>query len=149
MSTFEQQFATEKEIFLDLTHQLNNYNEIYNLNLYLKQNGTEEKNRLYRLNESLKSKMLQAKQEYVMQDYMISYKAFECKVLFFAILITAIVLVLTGLFMRNNLSFPIFIGASVAVIIVYIIGVVIAVKSNADRKKTSWNQYYWAPMKST
>lgn len=146
--SFETQFQAEKDIFLDLTHQLNNYNEIFNLNMYLKNNGTEEQSRLFRMNESLKSKMLQAKQEYVMQDYAISRKALECKILYFAIIVTAIVLILTGLFLRQNLTLVIFGAVSAGLIIVYIIGVVFAVKNNSDRKKTSWDQYYWMPMKS-
>ncbi len=138
---------TEKTIFKDLTHQLNNYNEIFNLNLYLQNSGLQERERLTKANETLKSKIMKLKQEYVLQEWKKSYMRLKNNLIYYAIVIISVILIFVGLYLNKTIPLGAAVGVTIGLSLFFIITVILIVKANADRRNLVWDQYYWAPMK--
>lgn len=137
---------TAKNNFKDLTHQLNNYNEIRNLNIYLKTSGTLEKDRMTKVNENLKSKIMKLKQDYIHQDWVISFMGLKNNLVYSSIYVTGVILIIVGLYLREMLSKEMLFGIITAIVVIYVIFVILIVKVNSDRRNSLWNQYYWSPM---
>ena len=49
--------------YMDMTHKLNDYNEIYNVNKHIDKSTDEEMGRLLAIHNSLKIKILKLKQQ--------------------------------------------------------------------------------------
>ena len=74
---------SNKILYLDLTHKLNDYNEIYNLNTYLDGANSTELERLSYTNETLKTRLLKLKQEYLLEDRGVKAYTFRSNILYF------------------------------------------------------------------
>lgn len=140
--------ADEKNKFKDLTHQLSNYNEIFNLNTYLIQSGKEEQIRLQTTNEMMKGKIMKIKQEYVFQYWKIEFMKLKNKLMYFCIFVTSILLIVAGLFLKKTIELKLMIIIAVVVSLLFIIVVIMSVKSNSDRKNIVWDQYYFPAMQT-
>lgn len=87
-----------KDQYLDLTHQLNNYNEIYNVNFYLKNMNSLEYERLERANENLKAKVLKMKQEYMLLDYGKHENNMRANIMYTTLIVASIIFIVCALF---------------------------------------------------
>lgn len=143
-----QNIENEKTKFKNLTHELNNYNEIFNLNTYMLSSGNKDKTRLEKTNEVLKGKIMKAKQEFILQEWKVSYMGLKNNLMYFSIIVLCMILVIAGLFLKKTLTLLITIIATSIISVIFILAVVITVKYNSDRRNTLWNHYYFAPMTS-
>lgn len=149
---------TEKTNFKDLTHQLNNYNELFNLNAYMASQNNTEGNRLAKTNETLKSQVLRMKQLFLSNDYQQHLYRMKTNIVLGTVIAFAIMFVIVGLHMKKTVfsrsATPVvsrntmFIGVSVAAI-VYFMFVIAMVRRNAQRRKLNWGQFYWQNMSET
>jgi ABC-type multidrug transport system fused ATPase/permease subunit len=139
----------DKEIinFKNTTHQMNNFNEIYNLNVYLKNSSTQDIERLQSTNETLKSRVIKAKQEYVLQDRMIHFMGLKNGLMYYTLVITCIILLVVGFFLKEMLAINMMVIIVTVIIVIFIVSVVFITKSHSDRRNIIWDQYYWKPMK--
>jgi hypothetical protein len=142
-----EEMNTEILKFKNTTHQMNNFNEIYNLNVYLKNSSTQDIERLHSSNETLKSRVIKAKQEYVLQDRMINFMGLKNGLMYYTLVITCIILLVVGFFLREMFSMNIMIIIVTVIIAIFIVSVVFITKSHSDRRNIIWDQYYWKPMK--
>jgi len=135
----------DKEIvnFQDLTHQLSNYNEIYNLNLYLQNQATDELNRLQATNESLKSQVLKMKQEYLSMDYHKNLYTLKSEIMKMSIVFFAFMFIIVGVHLKGTIPKNIMFIALSVVVVLYLIAVLAMVKSNQRRRRSNWTQFYW------
>lgn len=132
--------------FKGYTHQINNYNEIYNLNKYMLDVNNSEGNRLHTTNETLKSAVLKARQNYMSMDREQQMTKLKSRIMYLSILTLCIVFVLIGLLMLNILNFFIVAVAISIILIVYLMLAFIWMIANSDRRNTNWNQFYWPQM---
>ncbi len=133
----------EKEIYKDLTHQLNNYNEIYNLNSYLQKQGSLEFNRLSSTNNTLKGKIMNEKQEYLLNDYKINYYEMKNVIMTITLITVALSMIVTGFLLKEFITIK---TASIIVtvfLVIQILLLIFIVKYNSSRRNLLWNQYYW------
>lgn len=142
-----EEMNTEILKFKNTTHQMNNFNEIYNLNVYLKNSSTQDIERLHSSNETLKSRVIKAKQEYVLQDRMINFMGLKNGLMYYTLVITCIILLVVGFFLKEMFSMNIMIIIVTVIIAIFIVSVVFITKSHSDRRNIIWDQYYWKPMK--
>lgn len=140
--------STEVSKFKDLTHQLNNYNEIYNLNIYLQNNGNKEKDRLMSTNETLKSKIMRLRQEYILMDRKKAFMAFKNNLVYYSIVIIALMLLIVGFYLNQAITLNIAVAAVIVIAVFFILSVVLVVKVNSDRKVLLWDHYYFGPMEN-
>ena len=115
---------SNKILYLDLTHKLNDYNEIYNLNTYLDGANTSELERLSYTNETLKTRLLKLKQEYLLEDRGVKAYTFRSNVLYFTSIIVSIVLCLAAVYVEGGtggLSAKMAVMISIGLIVVYFI----------------------------
>ena len=140
--------GNEKAQFVSLTHELNNYNEIFNLNAYMTNSGKQENAKLERTNDILKSQNMKMKQEFVLQDWTISYMSLKNNLMYFSICVVAIILIVAGLFLKEVISKTIAVVATAVISVFFILIVVLVVRSNADRRNILWDHYYFGSMKS-
>lgn len=138
----------EKKTFKNLTHELNNYNEIFNLNTYMVNSSNKDKARLEKTNEILKGKILKLKQEFVLQEWKMSYLGLKNNLMYFSIIVVSLILVIAGLFLKKTLTLPLTAISTSIISVIFILAVVLVVKYNSDRRNLLWDQYYFAPMKS-
>jgi hypothetical protein len=129
--------------YRDRTHELNTYNEIANLNNYLNLTNKQEVTRLTRTNDSLKSSILKARQQYMINDRNYELIRFKCKVLYFSIIVLCIVFLIVGLQLLG--MFPSSLGGIIIILLLamYFIIVLLWMFNNSERRNINWNQYYW------
>lgn len=139
--------ANDITTYKNITHQFNNYNEIFNLNVYVKNSTTQDRARLERVNDTLKSRVIKLKQEYIMQDREYKYMSFKNGLMYYTIVVTCIFLILVGLFMMEMISQGSLILITIILSVMFIISIVVVVKNNSTRRNLTWDQYYWEPMK--
>lgn len=134
-------------LFKQTTHQMNTYNEIYNVNTYLQKITLTERSRLNRTNDTLSSAIIKTKQDYMMNERVIEFTNFRLKLVYISIIFLCIILILTGLQLMKILS-ALMTGPVIAfLLILYLIITVSLMMGNKDRKQLNWNQYYWPEMK--
>jgi hypothetical protein len=137
---------TQKKIFKDLTHQLNNYNEIYNLNAHLQTAGDSEYQRLFKTNEILKSKIMSLKQEFMLNEWRISYMKIKNNLLYYSVVMIGLIMVMVGIFLKQMIPLNVLVIIVSVLALVYILSVVLIIKNNANRRNDNWTQYYWLSM---
>ena len=133
--------------YLDVTHKLNDYNEIYNLNQHLLDNNSQEFERLNTFNNQLKNKLMKAKQSYMLMDYGIHEYEMYNNLLVFTIVVASIALFVvskTPVEQKNKLIW----GCGI-IGVVYLIIMMVALSSKPSRRKYAWSQWYWSPVKKT
>lgn len=143
----DSEIRQEITVFKDLTHQLNNYNEIFNLNMYLQKLGSTESTRLTKINETLKSKILGYKQEFLMLERDTEYMKLKNNLLYLSAVVICIIMILTGLYLKQKLSLVIASIVSGVIATLYVMYAVLLVKSNSQRRILFWDQYYWPDIK--
>ena len=132
--------------YLDLTHQFNNYNEIYSVNTYLKNSNDTEIERLQSENNVLKARVLKIKQEYILKDRDANSFVFRTNIMLFTIVIISLAFVLMALYMSGRLSGK-WMGILAGLLfVIYFIVVYVLVRGNAERRKYAYNQFYWLNM---
>lgn len=130
----DSEIRQEITVFKDLTHQLNNYNEIFNLNMYLQKLGSTESTRLTKINETLKSKILGYKQEFLMLERDTEYMKLKNNLLYLSAVVICIIMILTGLYLKQKLSLVIASIVSGVIATLYVMYAVLLVKSNSQRR---------------
>lgn len=135
--------------YLDLTHKLNDYNEIYSVNSYLKEANTDELYRLKTTNEALKSKVLTLKQNYMMKSHDIAEYKFRINIMYFTAIIIALVIIFVALYSMESISKRLAIILSSTVGVIYLIFLLFIVRLNSERRKYAYDQFYWNPIKQS
>lgn len=147
VTTIKTNFNNNKNVFLDMTHQLNNYNEIYSVNSYLNNMNTVEHDRLSRINENIKAKVLKLKQEYLLLEYGKHEHGMRITIMLITMIVISIVSVIFGFYCENKLDRNTSVMISLGILVVYFLIILLIIKANAKRRKYDWNQYYWLEMK--
>lgn len=132
--------------YKDNTHQMNNYNEIQAVNAYILQVNTQEKARLARTNDTLKSAILKERQRFMINERELQMGAFKCNVLILSTVILCFVFITVGLQLMQKL--PSFISSAIIGILLlfYLFVTVMWMLNNKERRNINWNQYYWPNM---
>jgi hypothetical protein len=147
--------AAQKLQYLDLTHQLNNYNEIYNMNKYVSNVNSSEMQRLAGFNENLKSKVLKLKQDYMLYDVSMKKFHFWTNILYFTIVMTCLVFFAIAFHTKGAPEGGFTISKTIVIIIIcglalfYIAVVIFSLSAYVRRRKQFYNQFYWKPMESS
>jgi hypothetical protein len=129
--------ATNK--YLEHTNQLNDYNEINNLNDHLLSSNNLEIERLKSINNNIRSKLMKAKQSYLLTDYSIHELSIYNNLLLFTILLTCVIILVVS----TSKSKAAVMWISGAICILYLIVIIVVLSSNVKRRKYAWNQWYW------
>lgn len=147
MSINNSDFDIKKTAFIELTHHLNNYNEIYNTNAYLKEMNDTERDRLDATSKNLRSKVLRAKQEYLLNEHAINEYKLRSNIMYGTVILISIYMIMFGLFYLDKIKNMILISVVGVSSIIYLIFVIFILMANAKRRNYAWNQYYWLDMK--
>lgn len=139
---------SHKDKYLDLSHQLNNYNEIYNVNFYLNNLNSVEKEKLERTNNNIKAKVLRMKQEYMTLDYSSNENKTRANIIYWTIIVASVLFIMGGMYVDNKLAQSMLITIMIIAIIVYFCTVLFILYNQTNRRKYAWDQYYWGQMKN-
>lgn len=131
--------------YIDNTNQLNNLNEIYNMNTYVSNINKSEIDRINDYNRTLKTRILQLKQDYLLKEYKVHNYQFWYNVMYFTIVMAGIALIIIGLYLTNtaSLSFTIVLVILGVLSTLYIIILLSVLSLKIIRRNNSWNQFYW------
>ena len=134
--------------YMDVTHKLNDYNEIHNVNLHIENATNNEMSKLDKINETLKMRVLKIKQEYLLFENALHTYRFRCNIIYFTYVIACGLIILIGYYFEGKISnmwtFIIFSFAC----IIYSIIVFIFIKNNTNRRNYNYNKFYWKNMTS-
>lgn len=136
-------FETNKIKYLDLTHKLNDYNEIYNVNSYIQENNNMELDRLNSSNNTIKTRILRMKQEYLLNDQSIKEFNFRKNILYFTIVIICIILSIVALYVQDKINIKLTMIACGSISIIYLFILMFVINANVNRRSYAYNQYYW------
>lgn len=139
---------SHKDKYLDLSHQLNNYNEIYNVNFYLNNLNNVEKDKLDMTNNNIKAKVLRMKQEYMTLDYSSNENKTRANIIYWTIIVASVLFIMGGMYVDNKLAQSMLITIMIIAIIVYFCTVLFILYNQTNRRKYAWDQYYWGQMKN-
>lgn len=134
---------TEKQNYMDLTHQLNNYNEIYNLNSHLSAMGNEDNVRLMATNETLKSQVLRMKQMYLLEERRQLLNTVYHNILYLTMVVFGLGAILTAVTLKGSLPTKVFYIMLGILVAIYFLWIVSMVRRVAQRRVLNINQYYW------
>jgi len=148
-STYMNNITTQSKNFMDLTHQLNNYNEINNTNLQLQRIQSKEKENLESIGNVVKSASLKTKQEYMLTEYGIEIYKLRNNLMIFTLLVICGILAICSGFAQGKLSKDKTIGSVILILLAWALIVYIVIKRNSNRRRYAWNQQYWKAMKTT
>lgn len=136
-----EELKNSKIKYLDITNKLNDYNEIYNLNQHLIDSNDLEIIKLKKYNDTIVTKLMKMKQDYMLTDYSINEYELYSKILSFTIICVCILLFFIA--KLNDKATLIKIAGIVG--IVYLIILMFILSSNQNRRKYAWSQWYWKP----
>lgn len=136
----------EQSNFLDLTHQLYNYNTMYNLNDHLLKIHDREIKELTSAENKVKSISLKSRQKYFMLDYGANDYAMRSNLLYFTIVVVGVIIMLCASFANNKMQIVKFVLLVIGILIIWCIVVLLVVKYNSNRRRLAWNQFYWRSM---
>lgn len=131
--------------YLDITTKLNDYNEIESLNKHMMSANTQELGKLRTFNNQLKTKLLKAKQSYMLMDYGIHEYEMINNILGFTIIVVCLALFIVSRVSKENKKMLVWICMGIALF--YLIVVLVVLKHNSSRRTYAWSQWYWSPVK--
>lgn len=138
-------FVNKVTEYLDTTHKLNDYNEIWNLNQHLSDVNKLEEGKLNDFNNMILTKLMKMKQQYMLTDYAINETAMYTRAMMFTIVVVAFLLVFVSRATPETKKQLIMISAGVSIF--YLVVLMFILKSSANRRKYAWSQWYWEPVK--
>ena len=141
------ELTTNKNKYLDLTHKLNDYNEIDNLNRILLTISDIEKTKLSDMDNNVRSRLLKMKQEYLLKEASIQKYNFIVNMLYFTIVVFSFIFFALAAFVQNMIQKGVTIAISIVLSVLYLFVVLVAVRVNANRRSSAWNQFYWQKVK--
>ena len=141
--------------YLDITNQLNNYNEIYSMNQYVAKINKTEQDSIVSMNSTLKTQLYKLRQMYFLIDYSNHNIKFWTNILYFTTCMICITFICIAFFnstlcktileqkkmlQKADILFYI---ALLSLTLIYIIVVIIALANKVMRRKYSWDQFYY------
>jgi transcriptional antiterminator Rof (Rho-off) len=147
-TSIQSNFQNITNEYLENTHQYNNYNEIANMNEYIKNSQVGEQMRMQAMNENLKSRVLKVKQEYMILDYQKNATKLRSNIMMFSSVMIALIFIVASVFMLGFIGRPLMFVIVGILTAVFLFVTIIFVKANSRRRTSSWNQYYWSEIKS-
>ena len=90
--------------FLDLTNQMNNYNEIYNMNTYAENINNSQYDKIASLDATLKTQLYKLKQQYFLVDYSNHNLSFWKNILYFTLCMMCLTFIIIALFNSKFLT---------------------------------------------
>lgn len=143
MPTVEEQINAKQAQYIDLTHELNNYNEIYNLNDYLQKMHNVELDKLSNADQRMKTVSLKTRQQYFLTEYGVKEYSMRNNLMYFTLLVVCVIIILSSFFAVGKLSQKMTGAAVLLILAIWAFIVIIVVKSNANRRKFAYDQFYW------
>jgi hypothetical protein len=133
-----------KNQFLDITNKLNDYNEIDNLNNHLLSANNSELSKLTTYNNQLKTKLMKMKQDYMLMDYSIYEMNMYNNIIIFTIVVMCFLFFIVAKIDPDSRKLLIIICTLTGLF--YLIVLIIMLTKSVNRRKYSWNQWYFSPV---
>jgi hypothetical protein len=86
------------------------------------------------------------KQEYMLNEWRISYMKMKNNLLYYSIVMIGLIMVMVGMFLKHMIPLNTLVIIVSVLALVYILSVVLIIKNNANRRNDNWTQYYWLSM---
>jgi len=142
-----------KAKYLDLTNQLNNYNEIYNMNKFVDTMNRNEYEQIYPLDQNLKTTLHKLKQENFFLTFSNNNLSTWTNIIYFTICMACIALMGISFFTFSKImsSNPflvqnkgmIFYVALGVLSVIYLLVLMIVLSKKLMRRNNSWDEFNW------
>jgi hypothetical protein len=132
--------------YVELSHRLNDYNEIYNTNAYIYNELDKSEQKLSKTTQKLKNTIYISKQKTQMYEYEKNKINFYRTLFLISCFLVIDLISLTGLHMQGGISaYFLYIWMGISVII-YLIVMFVLIYSYSYRSRTDWDKYMWDSM---
>lgn len=132
--------------YVELSHRLNDYNEIYNTNAYIYNELDRSEQNLDKTTQKLKNTIYISKQKTQMYEYEKNKINFYRSLFLISCFLVIDLISLTGLHMQGGLSaYFLYIWMGISVL-VYLIVMFVLIYSYSYRSRTDWDKYMWDSM---
>ena len=125
------------------TDVLAQMNEAYNANAYIMGNLVRETGRVARLDADARKEMWKARQRYLATQYQLAETRFRRNVVLSGAALTLVILVLAAAWRQGRLWGWLFAALVGLLVLAYGVGLALAMRRNASRRKLHWRQFYW------
>jgi hypothetical protein len=130
--------------YVDISHRLDDYNEIYNTNKYLNKELKTSEKKMKELSDTLKNKIFISKQKSMMYEYERNKLKFYRALFLASCFLVITLLVLVGVHLTGQLAEKTLYIVTGGALALYLLGVYIIIYSNSFRSHTDWDKYNWA-----
>jgi hypothetical protein len=130
--------------YIDVSHRLNDYNEIYNTNKYIQRELSSEEIKMNKLNSKLRNQIFSSKQKSQMYEYERNKLQFYKNLLLITSFVAIDLLVITGFHMAGAVTSNFFYMLLGTLGVIYMVVVGTMLYANSFRSHTDWNKFYWA-----
>jgi lipopolysaccharide export LptBFGC system permease protein LptF len=137
---------TQIDKYVSLSHRLNDYNEIYNTNKYIKKELATHNRDMDSLTSNLRNKIYISKQSSQIQSYETNKLRFWRGWFLFSAFVILALCTVAGAHMQGNISENVFYAILGVVAILYLTIFIVMATANAYRSHLDWYKYYWASM---
>ena len=138
-----EQLNLQKDKFLENTERLNNYNEIYNINSYVKEAKKVEKGSLKEMNDNLHTRILDLKHKYMLNERNTLMYRFRIHMLWNTALIICILLYFINQYSSGVMSLNTLLIASLILLLIYFPIAFWVIYNQTYRRKTDFHRVYW------
>jgi hypothetical protein len=129
--------------YVEMTHRLHDYNEVYNTNMYIANELMRNDKNIEKTKKKLKNTIYASKQK--AQTY--EYETHRWKYYRTLFLITAFVVIdlitLVGVHIAGGISAAYFYTMMGIIAFLYTIAIIIVIYSNSFRSRYDWDKYMW------
>ena len=144
---FKQKLASslEQQVdkYVDLSHRLTDYNEIYNANSYIAQELGREESGLKDTTTRLKNTIYISKQKSQFYEYQKNKLSFYKGLFLVSCFIIVDVLTVTGSHMSGLISSESLYTITAVSVVIYLFVVYFLIYWNSTRTNTDWNKFNW------
>jgi Flp pilus assembly protein TadB len=138
--------ANDLQTYRNYTFSLNNFNEIYATNKYLEKSTDDEKERLVKSLDQLRSSLLRMHQEYLIKKRKVEEYKVRISILHWTMIAICAMFLLIAFVLMGKIGQNLMVLIVIIVIVVYALIVTLVIRSNSYRYDTNWKMYHWGPV---
>ncbi len=123
-------------------------NNVANTNAYLRTNIASEFERIQLLHSRLKNQIYKNRIDVLEKTYNVYYNRFRIKIVQATTIVTLLCILISGFILANSISLGIGVIMIIGILIIYIVGLALALRVNSRRRIDDWDKYYFAKPKN-
>lgn len=146
--SMEEVFITNVAGYINETFNGVLLNNVANTNAYLRTNIASEFERIQSLHSRLKNQIYKNRIDVLEKTYNVHYNRFRIKIVQATTIVTLLCVLISGFILGNTISLGLGMLMIIGILVIYIVGLALALRVNGRRRIDDWDKYYFAKPKN-